>query len=155
MTAEARMKELMATTTTVEVMSYTDETKHGNYGNFLSRLYTQTKNRKDFLKTVVFGRAVIDRGVNMIGANFEGPATDMFMNLDHHYTGQVHGGGRLCGFCDHDCTPSCPNVGTQVNFFLFCTLYCLVLFCFFSSPPPFLLVFSSPRPKQILFPHLR
>ena len=85
------------------------------YRNLLSMLALSLRTRNfhhdlGFLKTMLFGRDVLDRGVNLKGDNHEFPLTDEFINLDLHYTGLIHACGRLCGNHYHDCDAGCVMV---------------------------------------------
>lgn len=116
-TAKERETEVMANLKKVYTINeYTDTSNRGTYQSVLSRAYDFAPSNA-LLKTVVFGRGVIDRGVNMVGLGHKGPPTDEFINVNHHYAGIIHASGRVCGNNYHDCTPACPNVGTEVSLF--------------------------------------
>ena len=118
-TLSVRMEEVLASPTTVGVMEYSDKReKYGNYPTYIARAYywMDLIGKEELLKTVVFGRGVIDRGVNMTGKNHEGPPTDEYIDVDHHYAGMIHSAGRICGNNYHDCTSTCPSVQTAVRY---------------------------------------
>lgn len=120
---QGEVDKAKASSQMVTVAAYTAQS--GTYPTFIDDFFTAMKvvaddegiTRKEMrVNTVVFGKDMMDRGVPVKGAiSHACDLTDMYVQVEAHYTLLVQVCGRLCGNNYHPCGGSCPDHGDQVQ----------------------------------------